>query len=190
MSKLTCTSEPAGTVIQGSFTCATGACSVRCSLRSEPNAQPSHPGRRTSTSTDTCSPGVSRFSGVRRPPSHRDRHAPAVRPEGLDVLDRPAERLHRHARERRRVTRERHPGEATARRRPPERRSRRSSNPCRAGRVSNHAQLTQRHDEPRRTPSMDRRAYSAGTTYLAGIVARARSIVDPSLMALSAQRPS
>jgi hypothetical protein len=69
MSKSTRTSEPVGTVIQRSVTRATGARSVSCSLRTFPNAQPSHPGLRTFTSTDTSSPGVSRFSGVSRPPS-------------------------------------------------------------------------------------------------------------------------
>ena len=84
-----------------------GACSVRCSVRFAPSAQPSHPGRRTRTSTDTCSPGVSRFSGVRRPPVDRERHLLTARPEGLHVLDLSAQRLHADSCERRRVARQR-----------------------------------------------------------------------------------
>ncbi len=67
-SNFTRTADPEATVSQRSLTRATGARSVRRSWRSFPSAQPSQPGRRTTTSTDTRSPGVSRARGVRRPP--------------------------------------------------------------------------------------------------------------------------
>ena len=67
-SKLTFTGEPEGTVSQRSLTVATGARIVRWTFRVLPSAQPCQPGRRTTASTETVSPGVRSVRGVRRPP--------------------------------------------------------------------------------------------------------------------------
>ncbi len=52
---------------QRSLTVATGAFTLRRSWRVWPRAQPSQPGRFTTTATLTVSPGVSGVLGVRRP---------------------------------------------------------------------------------------------------------------------------
>ena len=55
------------TVSQRLRTRAIGACRVRCSCCSLPTSQPTQPGRLTTTSTETASPGVSCCFGIRRP---------------------------------------------------------------------------------------------------------------------------
>ena len=66
-SKATRTGTPAGTVSQRLCRCATGARTLSRSRRSVPISQPSQPGRRITTSTDTRSPGANLSRGVRRP---------------------------------------------------------------------------------------------------------------------------
>ena len=66
-SKRTRRGDPGASVSQRSLSRAIGVRTLRRSRRCEPSAQASQPGRRTTTSTETRSPGRSFCCGVNRP---------------------------------------------------------------------------------------------------------------------------
>ena len=107
-SKLTRTGEPAATVSQRPVTCATGVRQrqPQAALASERPADPAGP----ANDGDHRNLLARRQPHQRRqaPAAHRQRNRPAVGPERARLLELPAEQLHIHPRQRRRIGRHRH----------------------------------------------------------------------------------